>query len=409
MSGGVRILFPSADGKIRKSTVLSRDVEWAPTEYAFSRTRKNLQNVVKYFPEFCSANPIGVDQAQCDACDKCRVRFLKFDSSRLDGKTFFCTDIGVSCSEPEDKRVWSEFDPESISKLVSEQNEQDFEFTLDEDVPCVEQDGEISANRACISTEELAVARRTKIEIDKLVEICNEPTAKKPQSDSESARGSEEPLNENDYESAMLRLGIKEIPETELRQLQHRIKQEIRASKTERVTAKVIIVSNTEALAPDNVERDKWLEALGSEVQSLVNEFKVLRVAGISEVASGDQVLPSTLIFSRKPCGGLKAQIVAAGSFESVDPGNAYASVIGRDSWANMILLNAQQGNACYQVDVKNAFLQTEEGTNKGQASTFVRPPKQCNLNARVLWRVVGSLYGLKSAPRAWKESLVNS
>lgn len=412
-SGGVKIMFRGSDGKFRRSTVMARDVLWEPECSAFVLTQRNLEAIHEAIPEMCSLNPISRFQAQCDLCSK--WRWIFFDPDRLVDRDFCCQNVGMKCADNEDERVHAEFSEEELRDFgvdVTNTVTLDFEEECnlcDVGVPDEEESG-------------YAVARSARSDI-----LYGLKTLNKNESDEQGsttcgsehesdggATGSDEPPNTDEFEveAALMRLGMKEIDDHELNRLRKIARRECAAEKNEGAIARVIVVSTKEALDPNNPERAGWIGAMGEEVQSLLDQFKTLRVASVDEVQKGDQVLPSILIFTRKPCGRLKARIVAAGNFETVSEASSYSSVVGHDSWLQMVLMNQKMGGSMYQIDVKNAFLQAEGGPEGRDpitgGRTYVKPPRAVGASDKVLWQVIGSLYGLRSAPSSWKKTLVS-
>lgn len=385
-SGGVRVLFPGADKKFRKSIVLSRDVKWEPNVYAFNKTTKNLKDILKALPEFRADNEITPWQAQCDTCNK--WRFIAFSPERLDGREFHCVEIGVSCESDEDPRVYSELEGLSLDNAeeFDPESEGDGAFEIEED--------EIQSDSTCStepSRKEKVIGRKARSDLAKGIAAV---LGKKVE-------------EVDDYELALNHLGVRPATQKDIDRIKHIIKTELKDDVFGGAVARVVIVPCKEALRPDNPDRPHWIGSLDSEVGSLIDEFGCLKPCHIDEVQVGDQLLPSVLIFSRKSDGRYKSRIVAAGCYEKVDSGNAYSSVVSKDAWVQALTLNASLGYGAYQIDVKNAFCQTDGSQVVGQKKTFVRPPKACNLPSSTVWQVIGSLYGLKSAPRAWKATLV--
>eukprot|EP00399_MALV-I-05_sp_L67-4_P000114 gene114-25_t len=77
------------------------------------------------------------------------------------------------------------------------------------------------------------------------------------------------------------------------------------------------------------------------------------------------------------------------------------------------MLVTLGLGGSVYQIDVSTAFLQTDErdatrisGDGSGTMRTFLRPPKEAKKPAGWAYQVLKSIYGLRTAPRAWKQTL---
>lgn len=407
-SGGVRIIFRGANGAFRKSTVLARDIVWTPDQNAFTRTTKNLQDVYDALPEFESDNPVSQFQAQCDSCDK--WRFIFFDPERLEGKDFSCQHVGLTCETPEDERVHLQFQDTDF-EFVGGENSSGVVF--DDDIECPVADGDTGEEERVTARE--AIARRAGAEIKDAIEHLRRDLSYEGGSSC-----SDQPIDEKEIEveAALNRLGMRKMSEKDVNKLRKIAENEVRADKCVSATARVIIVSSKEAMNENGSEYQGWLSSMGKEITCLFEKYKTLRLASVDDLQPGGQVLPSMILFSRKPCGRLKSRIVACGCFESTSGNSAYSSVVGHDSWVQMLVTNRKLGQACYTIDVENAFLQAQGGPEGRDpvtgGRTFVKPPKVCQkwnpkmAGDRVLWQIMGSLYGLRSAPSSWKRTLVD-
>ena len=183
--------------------------------------------------------------------------------------------------------------------------------------------------------------------------------------------------------------------------------------------AMALIVSTRRALrdgAPSGTEAEKfeWRGSVKDEVGGLIAEG-VLRPCKISEVGPNDELLPSILILAVKSDGRHKARLVAAGNHSKFDTrATTYSSVVGRESWLPIMITMLKQGYSLTQIDVSQAFLQTDKADDDpDRPRTFLRgtfglpdgDPE--NPDCQDVYEVLKSIYGLKSASAAWKTTLV--
>lgn len=393
-SGGQRVLFKSANNKYRRSVVLARDIVWEPENFAFGSKECGLDKVsTEQIGESC-LNRISPHQAQCDRCDK--WRFTMFDVNRNGERQFFCEEVGVTCDVAEDARIYQSFGDGVFGDGEHSDANGRYEFEIEDSTPKDE--------------EEVVVARRAKIAVDSQVNRLF------PDNEMDGL-SSEQSEKKRATLAAFERLGIRAVNDEDIRSLKQCVQNEVRCEKADRCVARVVTVSVREALKEDNPEKGEWERSMDKEINALIGEFGTLEAVDISEVKSGDQLLPSMIIFTKKSDGRLKSRIVACGNFEKVDSGAAYAGVVSHDVWMQCLVLALSVGQEVFQIDVKNAFLQTERvdspgydgdgyGGESSKMQTFLKPPKVCRVGDHMVWRVLKSIYGLKSAPASWKQTL---
>ena len=179
--------------------------------------------------------------------------------------------------------------------------------------------------------------------------------------------------------------------------------------------ALAIYVRPRDAFAENNPDRANWVQALDTELRALFEpqdeEGPVLATCNVNEATSHDDVLPALLLLNRKSDGRFKARIVACGNFQSLQASDAYSSVASHDVWPPLLVLVLLLGGHGAHIDICTAFLQTDPDdgeirTGCGDSRrTFLRPPKY-TAAAGVLWRLLRSIYGLRSASAAWKRTL---
>jgi hypothetical protein len=174
----------------------------------------------------------------------------------------------------------------------------------------------------------------------------------------------------------------------------------------------VVIVKNKEAFNPKTKDYQAWLDTLNSELKSIEIDTEVLRLAPVSDVTEQDEVLPAMVICTIKHDGRKKCRLVACGNFQKVQSAGAYAGVVPHDAWVQCLTLHLARKESVFQIDVSTAFLQTDEcdavraSDEGGPTRTFIKPPPVCERPKGYVWQVLKSIYGLKTAPRAWKQTL---
>lgn len=71
-SGGVKVLYSDAAGRLKRATILSRDVVWKTGQFALKRCRKGLGFISELFPKMAAANPVTQFQVNCCECQSWR-------------------------------------------------------------------------------------------------------------------------------------------------------------------------------------------------------------------------------------------------------------------------------------------------------------------------------------------------
>lgn len=102
-----------------------------------------------------------------------------------------------------------------------------------------------------------------------------------------------------------------------------------------------------------------------------------------------------------------KARLVALGYEEDVTH-EAVDSPTGTKEGMRLLLwFGVKNKYDIYSCDGKRAFLQSEK--RKGnEKSIYLVPPREAGEASNVLWKLRVSLYGLRSAPKAWFITLKN-
>lgn len=171
--------------------------------------------------------------------------------------------------------------------------------------------------------------------------------------------------------------------------------------------AYAVIVPNKQAFRDDSPEGDEWVDAVRKELKGLIPE--TLKVVPLSTVGKDDEPLPSLLILTRKHDGRFKARIVACGNFQKVQSSEVYSSVCGHDVWLQTLIVGLSLGKGCVQIDISQAFLQTDKRDDVQRQRTSLRVPKFVEAPPNSVWEVISSIYGLRSAPKAWQRTLATA
>lgn len=207
---------------------------------------------------------------------------------------------------------------------------------------------------------------------------------------------------------ALARLTIQSASNVGMSRVQQIAAREIAAEKDVTPRAYAVIVPNREALDPTNPRRDEWLTSMKAELDGLVPD--TLELCPVTEVRPGDDLLPALLILSVKHDGRLKSRLVACGNFQRVSSQEVYSSVVSHDVWLQALTLSLKLGRTMYQVDISQAFLQTDAADDVVRGRTFLRIPKWFQDQPKDhVWRVVKSIYGLRSAPKSWQLTLAKA
>lgn len=221
----------------------------------------------------------------------------------------------------------------------------------------------------------------------------------------------DEQTSEADISSGLVRLCSAKVSEQEVENLQKTAKEICNEEPEAETCVYQIVVSCKDALREDNPDKPGWLEGIESEVLSLFDKTGVLKLIHPKDLREGDEVIPSMLVLTQKPCGRKKARIVACGNFQRMPSKDAYCGVVAHDGWIQNMLIAQKLGLEIAQIDVSTAFLQTDPvDDDQSRVRTILRPPKQVPRKSgeeHHLWEVTKSIYGLRSAPASWKQTLV--
>lgn len=158
--------------------------------------------------------------------------------------------------------------------------------------------------------------------------------------------------------------------------------------------------------AMESPDRDKWVDAMNEELQSIESNG----VYVLAPLSPGRSPVGSKWVFKMKKdsTGAVvryKARIVAQGCSQTYgeDYTETYAPVMKHASVRVLLSLAAKLGFDVQQMDVKTAFLHGDlhEEIFMVPPPGVVRPGEP-----KLYWKLRKSLYGLRQSPRMWNEKL---
>lgn len=198
-----------------------------------------------------------------------------------------------------------------------------------------------------------------------------------------------------EYARALARLATVLACEADWPHLYSVARSEVNGYKADEAVVLTMVVKHKNALASDNPDREKWLKAISKELGGL--EEKVLEVCPYPR----SRALTN---FYLRYC--FKARVVACGNFQKVTEGDVCSGVEPCDVWLDSILLDLKRGWGVSQVEISQVFRQTDLDDDVFLGRTFLGAPKTLAGYDGKVWKVVRSVYGLKSALRAWQLTL---
>lgn len=284
--------------------------------------------------------------------------------------------IDQNCSDPEDSRIHMAIE-EIEEEVVFQPPGSNLKFQLND---------EDETEQAHVN---FAIAKRvtTTASLDKRVADDSE-------------------LSSTEQKQALVRLAMTSATDDRMKEMKAIAEKECKADKDGRTIAYAVLVKNKDALADTNPDKIDWEKAISDEAGGLFKEG-VLVEKPLSEVKSSDELLPALLLLNIKWDGRKKARIVACGNFQKLTSAESYSSVVSHDTWLQMLTIGLRLGHSAFQIDISQAFLQTEESDDDPtRPRTYLRPPKNCGAPEGVVWQVMKSIYGLRSAPLAWQKTL---
>ncbi len=139
----------------------------------------------------------------------------------------------------------------------------------------------------------------------------------------------------------------------------------------------------------------------------------VFRRVHILDLEPGTQVLDTRWVCSWKDLdGGLriaKSRLVAKGFQETLDQDEAVDAPTATREGTRLVAFSAvQRGWKLGSIDIKTAFLQADTRGAEDKVIA-VRPPKESGEDLEHVWVLNKSMYGLRSAPKAWWKTLTKA
>ena len=147
-----------------------------------------------------------------------------------------------------------------------------------------------------------------------------------------------------------------------------------------------------------------WRAAVEEELMTLLG----MRTWSYTKLPHGRKALPCKWVFKRKlnadgTIERYKARLVLQGFRQryGVDYDAVFAPVVRTSTVRLFFTLIASRDLECHQIDIKNAFVQSEL-----EEEIYMKQPPGCEDGSDAVLRLNKSLYGLKQAPRVWHQTL---
>lgn len=163
-------------------------------------------------------------------------------------------------------------------------------------------------------------------------------------------------------------------------------------------------IPNSYSEIENSTNRDKWLEAVKSELDSMEKN----KVWNIVKKPDNKKLLKSRWVFVIKTDANgspvrFKARLVAKGFLQKfgVDYEETYSPVAKLSTLRTVLAVGVRRGYTFYQLDVKTAFLHGEL-----KEDIYLEVPEGMNTNPGMSLKLVKSLYGLKQSPRCWNQKV---
>lgn len=172
-------------------------------------------------------------------------------------------------------------------------------------------------------------------------------------------------------------------------------------------------IPNTYKQAMNTPEAEKWDDALGEELGSIVNN-KVFTKVKRKDVPKDALIVKSRLVFNVKLVEKenkkgstdandyeekFKVRLVAKGFTQEhgVNYMDKYAPVMRFDTLRLVMSIAGMKNWGMKQMDAKNAFLNGDL-----DYPVYLQPPDGVEKSSDIVWKLNKSLYGLKQSPRIW-------
>ena len=158
-------------------------------------------------------------------------------------------------------------------------------------------------------------------------------------------------------------------------------------------------------------ESEEFVAAREKELKS-IRDNRVYEPCHVRDLPPGTQIISSRFVLAWKDLDdGLKmakARLVARGFQEDVTDEAVDAPTATKESLRLACHLVAQNRWSLQSIDVKTAFLQADV-RGPDEKTIAIKPPREANEAPGTVWLLRKSLYGLRSAPKAWWKTLTSA
>lgn len=158
--------------------------------------------------------------------------------------------------------------------------------------------------------------------------------------------------------------------------------------------------------AMSGVDREKWQEAINSEINSLEEN----ETWELVELPKGRKAIPCKWLFKIKTNADgtldkYKARLVIKGysQKEGLDFYETFSPVARSSTIRALLSVAAKEKMSLSQFDVSTAFLY-----GKLDEEIYMKPPEGYATNPKLVFKLKKSLYGLKQAPRCWNRCITD-
>ena len=229
------------------------------------------------------------------------------------------------------------------------------------------------------------------------------------QSTDQPVTGSDQLVNPDDVDVNNIIEGKRERTSTQHLNVDsfHTITHEIAAleAQIDAITHLVREIPLQEAIGGQ--DRVQWLEAFNKEIDSILKHTAIHISEEEEEYATAvKEATPSRIIANEKRDGRKKCRWVVQGCFESfdLDDWTNYAHVATLDSVRSMVFRRDRHKRTLASIDIKTAFLQSiPYGPNEKPRYIKLKDP---NTGKMLYFRLITPMYGQRSAPRRWEDTL---
>lgn len=165
--------------------------------------------------------------------------------------------------------------------------------------------------------------------------------------------------------------------------------------------ARISFAEVSPALALTSPKREQWYRAMNAELNAM-REKKVWSLVPKNSLPPGTRIMSGTWVLREKAT-GFKARWCARG-FTEPDAKNVFADVLQSVSMRLFFAYAAQHNYAVRHVDITSAFL----NASLDEPIYMVQPYHLPHMPGMVC-KLQKAIYGLRTAPRRWQETLSQS